>query len=54
MSKRLLIVEGGDALTLVDRDAARDFPLHDGGCGDPRVFLADVEHGNFKVTGVSA
>lgn len=54
MPERLLIIEGGGALTLVDREAARDFPLHDGGAGDPQVFLADVFNGNGKVAGVSA
>ena len=53
MPARLWLVESGDALTLVDRPAARRFPLHDGHSANPRVWLANVKHGTMKVTGVS-
>jgi len=53
MPRRLWLIESGDILKLIDRQAARDVLLHDGGANDPRVFLADVEHSGMKVSGVS-
>jgi hypothetical protein len=52
MPERLYLIECGDALMLVDREAARHVDLYDGLARTNGVVLADVQHGSFKVTGV--
>jgi len=51
--RRLLLVECGDSLLLVDRDAAHKVDLEDGKAGKAGIVLAEVRHSTFKVTGVS-
>lgn len=53
MPRRLLLVESGDALFVVDRNAARSVDLYDGRARTNGVVLATVLHGTMKVTGVS-
>lgn len=53
MPKRLLMLEHGDNLYVLDRAAARDVELHDGNAKKNGVVLAHFENGSFTVTGVS-
>ena len=53
MPERVKLVESGHFLVLVDRAAASQHELHDGKSSGAAVWLADVKHSLFKVTGVS-
>lgn len=52
--ERLMLIEIGDALQVLDRDAARTIDLYDGRARQAGIVLADLgADGSFKVTGVS-
>lgn len=53
MPERLYILECADGLSVVDRTAARNTEMHDGGARAAGIVLADFDHGLFKVTAVS-
>jgi len=53
MPRRLLIVESADRIMIVDRDAARDVELCDGGADMAGVVLCALASGSGKITGTS-
>lgn len=56
MPRRLLMIESGDSITVVDRAAAqgeRGVDLEDGRADKNGVALCDVRHGYGVLTGVS-
>lgn len=53
MPDRLLIMECADALSLIDRAAAKTLEIEDGKARQAGIVLADIKHGFLKVTGVS-
>lgn len=50
---RLLLIECGDSISVVDRQAAKKVDLADGAAERNGVLLADVRHSCGKLTGVS-
>ena len=53
MPARLLMVESGDALFVVDRNEAEKIDIHDGNCRRQGIVLADLPNGTFKVQGTT-
>ena len=51
--RRLMLVESADSIQIVDRDAAAGVALEDGNAQRNGVWLANVRHSGFKLTGVS-
>ena len=53
MPKRLLLLESGDGLQVVDREASRGIDLEDGKAKQAGVVLFDVSSAVCKITSVS-
>lgn len=53
MPERLLMIECGDVISVVDRKASREVDLEDGNAERNGVLLAHVDHSVRVLTGVS-
>lgn len=54
MPTRLLLIESGDSVMVVDRPRSRDVALEDGKARRNGVVLADVRAARLKITGVAS